>query len=561
MSTSLRDLVARISFEANTAVLDKIEHRLEGVQTRLEILAAGEILRGVYELSERFSSFGEQLETAAVSAGLTVEAFQKLSFAASQNAVNQEELSGALAKLARNLDEAREGSKTAIDAFEAVGISQDQLGSFRNAGDALAALSDRIELIDDPIKRTAAMMALLGRGSADMAKFLSHGSREMREMSGQAEAMGTVLSTAQVESLAKLEDSMSALGLVFKTAGATIAANFAPSIIWLTQAVSKFYAANRKVLEVQFEKWAYDVTFALGYAYGWFEKITQIVIDFANAHPTLVRRTLEFASALGGVSLALGVALFVLKPFRDGLGLLKGILEALTKVGGVPWGIMVKGIALAQKAVAGLIMRLGLLVVETFPALGEAIFALGAALEATPIGLVATGLAAIVLSAQALWKVFHGGDFWRDTWLGQALTALKNMSVGLLKKLGFTPEDVQKGIEEDTEKGTGLGLLPNDFNKVAGHVARLQQPVRVGLGGLAQANQMPAPAAISPELADLYKSGSEPQNNTFNANITVNAPAGTDAKKVASLTRDAIAEQFDLMMRNTQRALQSPVRG
>ncbi|RYE61423.1 MAG: hypothetical protein EOO82_01900, partial [Oxalobacteraceae bacterium] len=152
-----------------------------------------------------------------------------------------------------------------------------------------------------------------------MAKFLSHGSKEMKELSGQAEDMGTVLSTDQVESLAKLEDSMSALGLVFRTLGAQIASQFAPSIIWLTTAIGKFYAANRKAISVNMEKWAYDITYALGYAYGWFEKITQVVLDFAAAHPTLVRRVGEFALALGAVSLALGVALFALTPFRHGL--------------------------------------------------------------------------------------------------------------------------------------------------------------------------------------------------------------------------------------------------
>jgi hypothetical protein len=557
---NLRDLTARIFFEADLKPLEHIEHKLESINSRLEILAAGEILRGIFELAERFSTVGENIETAAISAGLSIEAFQKLAFAAGQNAVSQEELSGALAKLARNLSEARDGSKSAIDAFAAVGISPEQVAGFHDAGEAMAALSDRIAQIDDPIKRAAATMSLLGRGSTKMIKFLSHGSAEMRELSGEAEAMGTVLSTEQVENLAHLEDAMSALGLVFKTAGAALAANFAPAIIWLTQAIGKFYAANRKAISVNMEKWAYDITYALGYAYGWFEKITQIVLDFAAAHPTLVRRVGEFALALGAVSIALSVAMFALGPFTKGLELLHGLLGLVGKTGGISFGMVAQVANVARVAVGRLVAGLGLLIVQTFPALGEALFALGVAIEATPIGWVITGLAALTVAAQALWQVFHGKDFWSETWLGQALTALKGLGSGLMKKLGFDPAELenikpQAMLKVDESSLPVFGGYSGDA--MLGGVER----IRRGFDGAQRVAATPPDLGkLSPATQELINTGGK-QANTFNANVTVNAPAGTDPKQVATLTKAAIQEQFATMMRDTHRALQTPVRG
>ena len=560
MSFSLRELTAKIFFEADTKGLEHIEHKLESINSRLEILAAGEILRGIFELAERFSTVGENIETAAISAGLGIEAFQKLAFAAGQNAVSQEELSGALAKLARNLSEARDGSKSAIDAFAAVGISPEQVAGFHDAGEAMAALSDRIAQIDDPIKRAAATMSLLGRGSTKMIKFLSHGSAEMKELSGQADAMGTVLSTEQVENLAKLEDAMSALGLVFKTAGAALAANFAPAIIWLTSAIGKFYAANRKAISVQMEKWAYDITYALGYAYGWFEKITQIVLDFAAAHPTLVRRTGEFALALGAVSIALSVAMFALTPFARGLELLQGLLSIVGKTGGISFSVVIKAVLLARAAVAKLAMSLGLLVVKTFPALGEAIFAVGAAIEATPIGWLITGIAAITLAAQALWQVFHGKDFWSETWLGQALTALKGLGSGLMKKLGFDPAELENINPQATLK-VDEGSLPVFAGYSGDAMLGGAERIRRGFEGAQRVATPPIEVGkLSPASQELINTGGN-QANTFNANITVNAPPGADAKQVATLTKAALQEQFATMMRDTHRSLQTPVRG
>lgn len=560
MSTSLRDLVARISFEADTKVLDRVEHRLEGIQSRLEILAAGEILRGIYELAEKFSSFGESLDTAAISAGITVEAFQELSFAASQNAVSQEELSGALGKLARNLSEARDGSKSALDAFAAVGITEDQVAGFANASDAMEALADQVATIDDPIKRTAATMALLGRGSVKMAKFLRQGGAGIRSLKAEAKSMGVVVSARQVEDLAELEDAMSALGLVFKVAGATLASYFAPSIIWLTKAITKFYAANKKAIGVQFEKWAYDITFALGYAYGWFEKITQSVLDLAAAHPDLVRRVGEFILGLAGVSLGISTVMFALSPFRAGLQLVGALLSGLASTAKVPWGIIFQGALLARGAIAKLTMQLGLLIVGTFPALGEAIFAVGAAIGATPVGWLLAGLAALAVAAHDIWVLFHGGDFWKDTWLGQALTALKGLSVGLMKKLGFDPAELDNLKPSGDLKATDAPL-PMMMGYSGDAMAPLVDRMRLGIDGAQRANTPPMDMSkFSPATQDLINSGGN-QSNTFNANITVNAPPGTDAKQVASLTKNAIQEQFDTMMRNTQRALQSPVRG
>ena len=78
----VKTLVAKIGIEADHKPLQHLEHQLESVKSRLEFLGAAEVVKGLFELAERFSGMGEKIETAAVSAGITAEAFQKLSYAA-----------------------------------------------------------------------------------------------------------------------------------------------------------------------------------------------------------------------------------------------------------------------------------------------------------------------------------------------------------------------------------------------------------------------------------------------------------------------------------------------
>src|ERR1700728_2605325 len=158
-------LLTKLGFKADLHPLAAVNEHLEGIQRRLEFLAAAEMVKGIYELTERFSHFAEQLGSSAMSAGLTTDALQKLQFAGELNAVSSEDMTGSLAHLSRQLQAARDGSKEATGAFAKAGITPAQIKGFRTSSDALLTLSDRFQNIQDPIKKQAILMQLAGRSS------------------------------------------------------------------------------------------------------------------------------------------------------------------------------------------------------------------------------------------------------------------------------------------------------------------------------------------------------------------------------------------------------------
>lgn len=304
----LFDLVTRWRFTADARPLDVLGSKLDSMNNKLGAFGAVAIAERIYHMVESFSDLGEALQASATSAGLSVEELQKLQYAGSMSAVSSEEMSGALAKLTRSLYSAKQGSSEAIKQFHDVGITQDQIKGFRTSKDALAALADRMKGIQDPIKKQGLAMALLGRGSSNMVGFLSKGSGAIKEMGDEAEAVGAVLTGKQVTALADVEDSLSRLWKVFKTFAAAIAATFAPAIMKMADGFVDLWKANRKFVEVNFDKWAYDISFAFGFVFGIIESLIIKFSRFAKEHGELVMWTGKLVLALGALGAAGAIA-------------------------------------------------------------------------------------------------------------------------------------------------------------------------------------------------------------------------------------------------------------
>lgn len=389
-----RELIAKLGFETDEAPLHKIQEQLEGVKNRLELLVGIEVAKKLFELTERFTRFAEELHVAAVSAGITVEEFQRLSFAAGKSAVSSEEMSGAMARLSRQLHDARLGSESAQIAFAEVGISPEQLLHIRTGADAMLILADRFKAIQDPIQKQALAMQLMGRGSLNMVGFLSQGSAAIRGLGVEANKLGVVLSEHQVEALVKVEHSLTTLWAVFKSVGATIAAYLAPSMEHAVNDFLHFYEINRKLIDVNIRAWIWDITYALGFVYQGVKFVVQSFFDFAAAHQVLVRRGLELSVALIGV-------VTVIWTVQKTFGLLSGVLAVLTPLitaFGVAWDI-----------------------------------------ATAPVTLVVAGIAAAVVAFHDLFTVLTGGKV-EDTWAWKLFQGAKGFAGKALGFLGFGSE-------------------------------------------------------------------------------------------------------------------------
>lgn len=437
---SIRELITKWGFEVDEKPLDKIEHSLEQIKGRLEFISATEVIKGIFDLTERFANFAEELHIAAVSAGVTVEAFEKLAFAAGQSAVSQDEMAMSMARLSRMVYQARQGSEQATMAFNRVGFSGEQVANFKSGSDAMMALADRFKDIHDPIEKQALAMQLMGRGSVNMVGFLSQGSAAIRGMGNEAEKLGAIITKKQVDALIKLEHAMKEIYAVFQAVGATIASYLAPEVEAVIHDFLKFYEANRKIIDSNIKAWVYDVSFAFGYIYEIVKVLTQKFFDFAKSHDDLIKFGIKLGtglSILGFTLLGLG-------------GFLKILFGAFSLIRWI---------------------------------LGPVTFLFG--LLFSPIGMIVLGIIALVTIIHDLWVVLTGGA-WESTWLYKAFQAAKGFGAKALNFFGF-----------GEEKSPGKSMMSSGLSSIESLLGFGTPTSTPGGAGMTQNYSVNAPMTIN----------------------------------------------------------------
>jgi hypothetical protein len=431
---------------------------------------------------------------------------------------------------------ARDGSKEALAMFAKVGIDKSQIDTFSDASDGMQVLADRIQGIEDPIKRTQLLMGLLGRGSANMTKLMAQGGQGIRDKMVEAQTIGATVNKQNIEQLAELEDSVSSLGLVFRSAAANLAGYFAPAIVHTIDRIKQFWIANHEVIMQDFREYANKVAFALGMVVGFIRATGEVLFDFIKTHQRLVHaiedlilKFIEFKIAAGVTAAAFDVILGPFKQLKDAFVVLKGLFD-LAKMG---WPIL---------------RRFGVALFEFGSAVAEAILGFGGAAGIATLGF----LIALIHDA---YIYLTTGDVTK-MWLYQLIMAIKSLSLGALKKLGLY--SVDDGIQSAKDKtmaamplqSVGAGNYANSPLDAANNPA-FRFDLMENIGDLRQAQSMPPqgpPVSASGQ-------GSAPVSYNVDAPITVNVPANADPKAMAQAAKDGVHQAFPMILRQADQNL------
>ncbi len=459
---NVRELLTKWGFKVEgKQELDSLEKQLEGIKHRLDFMIGVEVVKGLFELAEKFSHVGDAIHIAAEQAGISVEEYQKLAFSAAQASVSQEELGGSMTRLARQLYAARNGSDEAQKSFRDMGITDSQVRGFKTTKDALLAISDRFHGIEDPIKKAALGQQVLGRSSAHMVAYLSQGSGKLREQATEAEKLGLILNSGQVTALKDLESALGKFWALLKAIGASVAADVAPVFKYLIEDFIKFFKVNRQILEVNITTWLGEVAFAMGFVWEAIKYGITLLLEFAKAFgfdDKILSLIANFASLIGTV-------LLVGKVFK----IFTSIVDTLGKA----WTLLT-----------------------------------------SPIILFLGSLAAIVISIHDIYEMLFNGKEFKDTWLGKFLD-----SFGLLDKMyGITDRfaDAWAGFKNEgglEGAARGFGLYGDDARKSASSgIMQNQIGQPSGVGGNSNQYAVNAPITVTvPHGTDPTKVGEHVQ--------------------------------------------------
>ncbi len=232
-------------------VSDKLTAGLRAAQRRLQAFGAGVRsiglriaaigVAGLAPLAasvKAFSDTGDALDKMSQRTGLSVESLSELGFAAEQSGADLETLEKGVRTLQRTINDAERGLSTAEDALADLGLSAEQLRGL-TPEEQFKLVAEALSRIEDPSKRAALAMQILGRAGTQLLPLMQDGARGIEELQDQARSLGLTVSTETAKDAALLNDTLNILWRVLKNGVFVIGSALAPAVIDLSNAVTR----------------------------------------------------------------------------------------------------------------------------------------------------------------------------------------------------------------------------------------------------------------------------------------------------------------------------------
>lgn len=198
----------------------------EKTKTLSAAAAAG--LTGLVGLAVKAGTTADDLNTLAKQTGFTTAELQKMQYASDRIDVSMEMITGAAAKMTKQLASS-ESKFTDLNV-----ATRNQDGTFRDVTDIFYDTVEALSQIQNETERDTAAMDIFGKSANDLAGIIDDGGEALRQMGEEAENAGLILSQDALDAANKFNDAIDELKAkaqqAFLSSGAAIAENLIPAM-------------------------------------------------------------------------------------------------------------------------------------------------------------------------------------------------------------------------------------------------------------------------------------------------------------------------------------------
>ena len=169
------------------------------------------------------------LSKLAQRSGMAYEEIAGLQYAGDLAGVGIDAIGNALAKADKVFVAAANGSKSATEAFEKIGLSFEQLNG-KSSAERFQAISDALAGMPDTAERTAAAIGLFGKSGAGLLPLFQEGAQGLQAMQAEAKKFGLGLTDLQGKNVEGMNDSFTRAENAIKGVVTQVVANLAPGV-------------------------------------------------------------------------------------------------------------------------------------------------------------------------------------------------------------------------------------------------------------------------------------------------------------------------------------------
>ncbi|MDR1165747.1 MAG: hypothetical protein LBO66_07720 [Deltaproteobacteria bacterium] len=305
---------------------------------------------GLYKMVRVYSDAMDEAVKSSQKAGISISAWQEMSYAAALSDVTNEQLIGSYQKLNRNMINAAKGGKTQAAAFKSLGITlTNSKGEIKATDTVMMEIAEAFSKMPDGAKKTAVAMDIFGKSGAQIIPLLNAGESGLKDLRREAEAIGVVFGDEDARAAEEFNDNITRLETRLRGLAFVVGHALLPVCDDIVKSFSQWIDANKQFIST---------------------KILEYVDKFKQLLPVFISK------AKGAVE---AIKNFAIKAW--------GLWEAM---GGLNTLVTTLSVVMAGKFVTAILGCIG------------PIMKLSAALMATPVGWILLAVGAVVLIADKL---------------------------------------------------------------------------------------------------------------------------------------------------------------
>jgi hypothetical protein len=297
---------------------------LKGVAlTAFAALTTGAVAKMVTD----FARAGDEIAKTARQVGLSVEAFQELTFAADRQGVSAETFNTSLEKLNQNLGQLQVGQGTLLTTMRQVNpVLAQQLRTVDSTEEAFYMVIDAINAEESASRKAAIATAAFGRSGQDIIRMAEAGTDGIEALREEARRYGSVMSTEAANSAEVFVDSLTNLKSTMQGLKNQALTPLMNAIQPLIQRFADFFAANKDIIGLKIQD-----------AFQKIKDIAQVIVDLWNSGliPAVLAGVATFKAITGAIAI-----------YKTVMALATGIQLAFnTAMTANPIGLIIVGIA------------------------------------------------------------------------------------------------------------------------------------------------------------------------------------------------------------------------
>ena len=204
-----------------------------------------------FKAADGMSENLDQIDKMSQKLGMSTDAYQKWDYVLQISGTEMANMSTGLKTLTNKFDDAVNGSDTAIETFNKLGLKMEDIQGLSRE-DLFGKVITAFQGMEDSAERAALANDLFGRSGQELAPLFNTTAEETQNLIDQMEKMGGVISEDTVKSGAEFKDSMNTLTMALKGAGTTLFENLIPAVTTFVTKITDFVASGglEKILNV-----------------------------------------------------------------------------------------------------------------------------------------------------------------------------------------------------------------------------------------------------------------------------------------------------------------------